>query len=146
MLKFDRAKFTAFVAERTEDKATREAIFELLEFALKHAFKVVGGASNTNFHYMVATKNGTSMLFYCDSSGGVQMSLGNFPELSTTSVSKFLRTLGPSPGFEYIRRFEDRRLKGGTQGFSIKETLVDPTIMKKFQEAIIQLQCTITEG
>lgn len=145
MLKFDRARFTAFVAERTEDKATREAIFELLEFSLRHAFKVVGGASNTNFHHVVATKNGSAMLFYCDSSGGVEMSLGNFPELSTVSVSKCLRMLGPSPGFEYIRRFEDRRLKGGRQGFLIKETLVDPTVMKNFQEAIIQLQCTIAE-
>ena len=102
-MEFNRAKFTAFVAEHTEDKATREAIFELLEFALKHAFKVVGGASDTNFHYMVATRSGTATLFYCDSCGGVEMALGNFPELSTASVSKFLRTLGPSPGFQYIR-------------------------------------------
>ena len=144
MLEFDRAEFTASVAERTEDKATREAIFELLEFAVKHAYKVVGGASNTNFHYMVATRNGTAMLFYCDSYGSVEMSLGNFPELSTKSVSKFLRKLGPSPGFKYVRRFEDRRLKGGSQGFLIKETLVDQTIMKRFQKAIMELQCTIT--
>ena len=146
MLKFDRAIFTAFVAERIEDKATREAIFDLLEFALENALKVVGGASNTNFHYVVGTSNGSAMLFYCDASGGVQMSLGNFPELSTATVSKFLRNLGSSPGYKYVRRFEDRRLKGGTQGFLIKETLVDPTIMKKFKSAVIELQRTITEG
>jgi hypothetical protein len=41
-------------------------------------------------------------------------------------------------------RFQDRRKKGGTQGFGIKETLVDPTIMKEFKAAILELQNQIT--
>jgi hypothetical protein len=37
-------------------------------------------------------------------------------------------------------RFEDKRKKGGTQGFLIKETLVDPKIMATFKEAVQDLQ------
>lgn len=144
MQTFDRAVFTALVAERVEERATREAIFDLLEFAENNALKVVGGASNTNFHYVVGIRSGSAMLFYCDASGGVQMSLGNFPELSTAAVSRFLNKLRSSPGFKYIMRFQDRRVKGGTQGFLIKETLVDPTIMKQFKAAVLDLQCAIT--
>jgi len=36
-------------------------------------------------------------------------------------------------------RFEDKRMKGGTQGFYIKETLVDHSIMKALKEAILEL-------
>jgi len=42
-------------------------------------------------------------------------------------------------------RFQDRRVKGGTRGFRIKETLVDPTIMKQFKAAVLYLQRAITE-
>lgn len=138
---FDRAVFTALVAKSVEDKATREAIFDLLEFAQKHALKVVGGKGNKNFHYVVGTRSGSAMLFYCDSGGGVEMALGNFPQLGAAVVSRFVRKLGAlSPGFKYILRFEDSRKKGGTRGFWITETLVDPAIMKEFKAAILKLQ------
>ncbi len=138
---FDRAVFTALVAKSVEDKATREAIFDLLEFAQKHALKVLGGKGNKNFHYVVGTKSGSAMLFYCDSCGDVEMALGNFPQLGVAAVSRFVRKLGAlSPGFKYILRFEDSRKKGGTQGFWITETLVDPAIMKEFKAAILKLQ------
>ncbi len=141
MDKFNQAKFTALVAENVPEKATREAIFELLDFSKKHAFKVVGGKNNKNFHYVVSTLGGSAMLFYCDSTGDVEMALGNFPHLSSSAVSRFVHKLGSlSPAFNYILRFEDKRRKHGTQGFLIKETLVDPTIMKAFKEAIIELQ------
>lgn len=138
---FDRGVFTALVAKNVEDKATREAIFDLLEFALKHALKVVGGKGNKTVHYVISTKTGSAMLFYFDSFGGVQMALGNFPQLGTAALSRFIRKLGAlSSGFKYILRFEDSRKKGGTQGFLIKETLVDPVIMKEFKATILKLQ------
>ncbi len=137
---FNRAVFTALVARSVEDKATREAIFDLLEFAQKHALKVVAGEGNKNFHYVVGTRSGSAMLFYCDANGNVEMALGNFPQLGTAAVSRFVRKLGAlSPAFEYLLRFEDRRKKGGTQGFKITETLVDPAIIKEFKAAVLKL-------
>jgi hypothetical protein len=97
MAEFNRATFTALVAEKVEDKATRESIFDLLEFALKNALKVTAGAGTSNFHYVVGTRNGSAMLFYCDCSGWVWMALGNFPELSIAAVSRFLRKLSSKP-------------------------------------------------
>ena len=139
-----RAIFTALVAENTDNKATCEAIFDLLEFAQKHAFKVVGGQNYKTFHYVVSTRGGSAMLFYCSATGDVQMTLGNFPHLSSTVVSRFVGKLGAlSPAFKYILRFEDKREKGGTQGFLIKETLVDPSIMKAFKAAVLELQSVI---
>lgn len=141
MDKFNRAIFTALVAEDVPDKATREAIFELLDFSRKHAFKVVGGKDNKNFHYVVSTTGGSAMLFYCDSTGGVAMALGNFPQLSSAVVTRFVRKLGAlSPAFQYIQRFEDKRKKGGLQIFLIKETLVDFKIMTVFKKCVLELQ------
>ncbi len=137
-MEFDRAKFTAFVAKNVEDKATREAIFDLLRFSLENASKVLGGEDNKTFHYVVSARDGSHMLFYCDSSGGVEIKLSKFPQLAPSAVSQFVRKLGTlSPGFNYVLRLEDRRT---TQGFSINATLVDPTIMKQFQTAILKLQ------
>ena len=128
MMNFNRAIFTDLVAENIDNKATREAVFDLLEFAQKHAFKVVSGKNHKTFHYVVSTRGGSAMLFYCSSDGDVQVALGNFPHLSTTAVSRFVGKLGSlSPAFKYILRFEDKRKKGGTQSFLIKETLVDPS-------------------
>ncbi len=45
MENFNRAVFTALVAENVDSQATREAIFDLLEFAQKKALKVVSGAA-----------------------------------------------------------------------------------------------------
>lgn len=135
------------VAENIDNKATREAIFDLLEFAQKYAFKIVGGQNHKTFHYIVSTRDGSAMLFYCGSTGDVQVALGNFPHLSSTAVSRFVGKLGVlSPAFKYILRFEDKRKKGGTQGFLIKETLVDPTIMKAFKAAVLELQGAIDLG
>ena len=141
MGKFNRAIFTALVAENVPDKATREAIFELLDFSQRYALKVLGGKNNKTFHYVVSTFGGSAMLFYCGSTGDVEMALGNFPQLSSASVIRFVRELGElSPAFKYIQRFEDKRKKGGTQGFLIKETLVDPKIMKVFKKCVRELQ------
>ena len=138
---FDRALFTALVAKNVEDKATREAIFDLLKFAQQHALKVVGGTNNNSFHYVVGTPGGSAKLFYCYSEGSVGMALGNFPHLSTAAVSRFTRVLGAlSPAFAYILRFKDRRKKGGMQLFSIAQTLVDPTVMRGFKAAVRKLQ------
>jgi hypothetical protein len=138
---FDQAKFTASVAENVSEKATREAIFELLKFSQKHAFKIVGGKNNKTFHYLVSTSDGSAMLFYCSSTGDVQIALGNFPQLSSASVIRFVRKLGTlSPAFKFIQRFEDKRRKGGTRGFLIKETLVDPSIMVAFKKRVLELQ------
>ena len=138
---FNRAIFTALVAENVPDKATREAIFELLDFSQKHALKVVGGKDNKNFHYIVSTNGGSAMLFYCDSTGCVAMALGNFPQLSSAAIIRFVRELGAlSPAFKYIQRFEDKRKKGGLQIFLIKETLVDPNIMAVFKKCVLELQ------
>ena len=144
MENFNRAKFTALVAENIDNQATREAIFDLLEFAQKNAFKVVGGQNHKSFHYVVSTRGGSAKLFYCYSYGYVEVALGNFRHLSSTTVSRFVRKLGAlSPAFKYILRFEDKREKGGTQGFLIKETLVDPIIMKAFKAAVLELQSKI---
>jgi len=144
MENFDRAAFTAQVAENADNQATREAIFDLLEFAQKNALKLVGGQNHKTFHYVVSTRGGSAMLFYCDSYGNVEIALGNFPHLSSVAVSRFVRKLGAlSPAFEYILRFEDKRKKGGTQSFLIKETLVDPMIMKAFKAAVLELQSEI---
>lgn len=138
---FNRAIFTALVAENVPDKATREAIFELLDFSQKYALKVVGGKDNKNFHYVVSTLGGSAMLFYCDSYGDIEMALGNFSQLSSVAVIRFVRGLGAlSPAFKYVQRFEDKRKKGGTQGFLIKETLVDPKIMAVFKKCVLELQ------
>jgi hypothetical protein len=138
---FDRAAFTALVATNIEGSATREAIFDLLDFSLKHAFKVTGGKDSRSFHYVVATRAGSAMLFYCGAHGDVEVALGNFPSLTTAEVSRFARRLSAlSPGFRYLQRFEDRRLKGGTQGFLVNETLVDPGIMREFKAAVLALQ------
>ena len=99
--------------------------------------KVVGGQDNKNFHYVVGSRNGSAMLFYCDSYGDVEMALGNF-DLSPIVVSRFVRKLGDlSAAFKYIVRFEDKRVSGGTQGFMINETLVDPKIMATFKASIV---------
>ncbi len=141
MDKFNRAIFTALVAEDVPDKATREAIFELLDFSRKYALKVVGGKDDKNFHYVVSTTGGSAMLFSCDSTGCVAMALGNFPRLSSTAVTRFVRELGAlSTAFEYVQRFEDKRKKGGLQFFLIKETLVDPKIMAVFKKGVLKLQ------
>ncbi len=138
---FNRAIFTALVSENVPDKATREAIFELLDFSQKHALKVLGGKDNKNFHYVVSTVGGSAMLFYCSSTGDVEIALGNFPQLRSSAVIRFVRRLGAlSPAFKYVMRFEDKRKKGGTQGFLIKETLIDPTIMAAFKEGVLELQ------
>ena len=144
MENFNRAVFTALVAENIDNQATREAIFDLLEFAQNHALKVVGGQNHKTFHYVVSTRGGSAMLFYCGSAGDVQIALGNFPHLRSDAVSRFVRKLRPlSPAFKYVLRFEDKRVKGGTQGFLIKETLVDPIIMKAFKAAVLELQSKI---
>ena len=144
MANFARAKFTALVAENTDNKATREAIFDLLEFAQKNAFKVRGGQNHKTFHYVVSTKGGSAMLFYCDSYGGVEVALGNFIHLRSADVSRFVRKLhAVSPAFDYLLGFEDKRVKGGLQGFPVQETLVDPIIMKAFKEAVLELQSKI---
>lgn len=138
---FNRAIFTALVSENVPDKATREAIFELLDFSQKHALKILGGKDNKSFHYVVSTVGGSAMLFYCSSTGDVEIALGNFPHLRSSAVIRFVRRLGAlSPAFKYVMRFEDKRKKGGTQGFLIKETLVDPTIMAAFKEGVLELQ------
>ena len=138
---FNRAIFTALVSENVPDKATREAIFELLDFSQKHALKVLGGKDNKNFHYVVSTVGGSAMLFYCSSTGNAEIALGNFPQLRSSAVIRFVRRLGAlSPAFKYVMRFEDKRKKGGTQGFLIKETLIDPTIMAAFKEGVLELQ------
>ena len=138
---FNRAIFTALVSENVPDKATREAIFELLEFSQKHALKVLSGKDNKNIHYVVSTVGGSAMLFYCTSTGDVEIALGNFPQLRSSAVIRFVHRLGAlSPAFKYVMRFEDKRKKGGTQGFLIKETLVDPTIMAAFKEGVLELQ------
>ena len=146
MANFDRAKFTALVAENTDNPATREEIFDLLHFAEKNAYKVRGGQNQKSFHYMVRTRGGHEMLFLCNSFGYVEVALGNFlQQLSSRDVSHFVRKLGVlSPdAFKYILRFEDKRKKGGLQGFAIKETLVDPIIMKAFKAAVLELQSKI---
>ncbi len=141
MDEFNQAIFTALVAEDVPDKATREAIFELLDFSRKHALKVIGGKDNKNFHYVVSTTGGSAMLFYCDSTGCVAIALGNFPRLSSAAVIRFVRELGAlSPAFKYIQRFEDKRKKGGLQIFLIKETLIDPKIMAVFKKCVLELQ------
>ncbi len=138
---FNRAVFTALVAENIDNQATREAIFDLLEFAQKNALKVVGGQNHKTFHYVVSTRGGSAMLFYCSSGGDVQTALGNFRHLRSADVSRIVRKLyALSPAFEYLLRFEDKRVKGGTHGFLIKETLVDPIIMKAFKAAVLELQ------
>lgn len=138
---FNQAIFTALVAESVPDKATREAIFELLDFSQKHALRVVGGKDNKTFHYIVGTSDGSAMLFYCHSDGDVEIALGNFPQLRSSAVQHFVRGLGVlSPAFKYVQRFEDKRRKGGTQGFLIRETLVDPKTMAAFKEGVLELQ------
>jgi hypothetical protein len=144
MVDFNRSTFTALVAASVEDRATREAIFELLDFSRKHALKVVGGKDNKTFHYMVSTSDGSAMLFYCHSDGSVEVALGNFPQLRPATVRRFVRSLDRlGPAFRYVQRFEDRRKKGGTQGFAVQETLVDPRIMAAFEEAVLELQRVI---
>lgn len=58
MKEFDRVAFTELVATNCEEKATREAIFELLDFADHNALKVEGGLDSKSFHYMVGIKGG----------------------------------------------------------------------------------------
>jgi len=138
---FNEATYTALVAENVPDEATRQGIFGLLEFSQNHALKVVGGKENRTFHYAVSTSGGSATLFYCDSYGRVDIALGNFPQLCSSAVTCFARTLGAlSPAFGYVERLEDRRKKGGTQGFLVKETLVNHRIMEAFQAAIRKLQ------
>ena len=138
---FNQARFTALVSENVPEKATREAIFELLDFSYKHALKVVGGKDNITFHYVVSTLSGSAMLFYCSSGGDIQIALGNFPQLRSSTVIRFVRGLGAlSPAFKYVQRFEDKRKKGGRQGFLVKETLIDPKIMSAFKESVLKLQ------
>jgi len=140
---FDSNSFKALVLMNNEDKATCEAIFHLLDFARVKAFKVMAGKDNSNFHYVVATPTGTGMLFSCGSFGDVEMYLGNFT-LDTHTVSHIVRKLfALNKSFEYLVRFEDKRVKGGSHGFLIKDTLVDPTVMKAFQNAVIELQAKI---
>ena len=142
MENFNRSVFTALVAENAINQATREAIFDLLDFAEKNASKVRGGKDHKTFHYMVRTRGGSEMLFSCDSYRGVYLALGNFPDLSSGEVSRFVRKLYAlnRDAFKYIIRFEDKRVKGGLQGFSVNETLIDPQIMKKFKAAVLELQ------
>jgi len=141
MNEFNQARFTALVAENVPEQATREAIFDLLDFSHENALKVVGGQDSKTFHYIVINKVGSSMLFYCDSSGSVQIALGNFPQLRQSVVIRYVRRLGAlSPAFRYIQRFEDKRVKGGTQSFYIKETLVNPKIMAVFKKWVLELQ------
>ncbi len=136
---FNQAKYTALVAENVPDKATREAIFELLDFSQKHALKVIGGKDNKTFHYIVSTSCGSAMLFYCHSNGIIEITLGNFPQLRSSVVRHFVRGLGVlSSAFKYVQRFEDKR--GGPQHFVIKETLVDPNIMVAFKKGVLELQ------
>lgn len=142
MENFNRAAFTALVAENSGNEPTLKAIFDLLEFADKNALIVRGGKDDKTFHYTVSTRGGSEMLFYCDSYGGVAIYLSNFPQLKSADVSRFVRklyALDPD-AFKYILGFEEKRVKGGAQVFSIKETLVNPKIMKAFKAAILEIQ------
>jgi hypothetical protein len=147
MGKFDRVVFTRWVSESVESKATREAVFELLDFALKNAYKVEGGKDNKTFHYVVFTRSSAALLFYC-SSGDVQMYLGNFPQLTNAQMSSFLSNFRSYDAFKYVMRYEDprNRNRGGSQGFSIAETLVDHVIMKRFKSAVLKLQDEIAKA
>lgn len=147
MIEFDRATFTSCVANNTKEKATREAIFELLDFALNNAFKVAGGAGNGTFHYLVKTTCGTATLFYCASNGDVTMYFGSsFDTLTDATVSRVVRKLNTlSNAFEYFLRYEDYRSPGGCRTFQIKATLIDPKIMKGFQDAVLELQKEISK-
>ena len=138
---FDRAAFTAWVAKNSQEKATNDALFELLEFSEKKAFKIRGGKDSKTFQYIVRTADGADMLFFCDCSS-VTMTLGNFPQLSQTAISHFVRKLHElNNGFDYLLRIEDNQ--SSRPCFSINETLVDPTISKAFKEAVLELQYEI---
>ena len=141
MTKFDRAKFTESVTDRIPDnKAISDAIFDLLDFTYEQAFDIVGGQNNVSFGYVVTKKNGEAPLFYCNSSGTVEMTLGNF-DLNTRDLSPIVRRLRKlSPAFEFLLRFEVKREPGRRHSFLIKETLVDPTIMANFKVAILELE------
>ena len=139
---FDRAGFKHLVDKGIEGKATREATFDLLEFSEKHALRIVGGTDNKSFYYIVGTRNGTDDLFYCDYTGNVWLTLGNFLELSPDIVTQFIcKLVNLSPtGFMYLLPLEYHRMKGIKTGFCIKETLVEPAIMKEFKLGILKLQ------
>ncbi len=139
MNEFHEAAFTTLVAENVPEESTRRAIFDLLEFSKKNAFKVNGGKENRTFQYLVLTDYGSSLLFNCDSGGGVGVYLGNFNQIKQSTIAKLVRDLcALSPAFEYIQRFEDNR--GGFHIFGIKETLVNPNLMTAFQNWILQIQ------
>lgn len=135
---FSRAKYTEFIAANVENKAVRESLFELLNFAAENAYKIKRGQGEWNLHYIIQAYNGSSMLFSWNTSS-VEVRLGNFPFVDNDVKNCFVEKLtSSSDGFNYLERLiEDGKT---VESFSIIETIVDPNIMRVFQEAVLYFQ------
>jgi len=150
-MNFNRSEFTKQVIEKIPNEATRNAIFDLLDWSINQSLKnpsvkIEGVQNNISFHYVVDTIMGSAKLFYCYASGEVNIALGNFTALNSNAKRRFVNKLcALGDGFKYIARLIDNEPKA-RELFLVEETLVDPYIMKTFKEAIEDIQMEIPKS
>jgi methyl coenzyme M reductase subunit C-like uncharacterized protein (methanogenesis marker protein 7) len=137
---FSRSEYTKYVIDNVEKEAVRIAVFGLLDFAIKKAHKIKFGQGQWNFHYIIDTQGTPTMLYSWDTYG-VCVYLGNFSWYEKRIRSRFVQSLTKlSDGFNDIKKLLDGKANGS---FVIEKTLVDPTIMTAFQEAVLKFQSEV---
>ena len=109
-------------------------MFDLLDFAENNAKRIRNGTGS--FHYQVRAGNRTVTLFTCSASGYVSVSLMNFrpPVWVPNRILGTLRDRVQKIIGERAGEYPDR------PGFEVQQTVVDPKIMRNFQDAILRFQ------